>query len=340
MSLNPNEEVLATITGARPRKPQGPGGVLEPEAQRGFGRQFAEHAKAENRTPVIALGPDAAGKTTLLAAMFRTRPSLNVRWSSESALLARDRLIGAEIGPEFQYLKDVGVPNLPDHPVRATRAELPFFLPLQLKSRRSKLPPAKLAYLESRGEFYKPVLMRDADSGREFSMSKPFPEVLAEFLRCFEGPITFIHVAPCDEVGGEKRPADAAILFGLENYQSVRGEAHASQDRHLFLLTKWDRIARNIGLDAYLTPPPDAVEAVLRQQFRESWLKFQSMRREDAGLSHAYMQYIGTPNAHPQYADSVLNWIYRGIHKCDLFPAVVPPPPPGWMDQMRDFVGL
>lgn len=355
MATNPKDLLFDKIKGNQNRKPGGhastpqggaggngnDGGSAPPfsSEERSIGKHFAEQMGKEKYEPVIILGPPSAGKSSVLASVLQPRRSLDVIFRPDCPLFPSNP-IGMEMARHGVRFMENDVPDFAVRPVEATRFPLPIFLPILLVPRNCKLPTAKFAFLESQGELYNPEVTLDEVTGRFICNSKPLPVIVAEVLRYYTGPVSLIHVAACEEATNSTVSADRALLYCLQNYQRARSPAHAAQDRHLFLLTKWDRKARQVGIDSILHPDDIDIQETLEKEFNLSWTKYQGMRTHAVSGAPLYSQYISDTKHDGRYPRTLLNWLYTNSTGRALFKDVAPRSPPRWWEAMFNFLGL
>ena len=208
------------------------------------GRMLAEHMVDAGYQPVILFGNAASGKTSLILSLLSTvkmDARLNAGLSLGSPILDTTKKHGAylwEQASQFyglktqQFIEGTASPR--------TNIDLPFFIPLVF--RPTDKPEAKLAFMESNGEWYRP----DRGTSRLFPALK---KQIEEFLKHYSGGIVFIHLLPYTQrhqyttgQGGSetdaRSEASLAIAGALEEYNNVRPDKSA--DHHLILVTKWD----------------------------------------------------------------------------------------------------
>jgi hypothetical protein len=251
----------------------------EPES----GRLLAEHMAAAEYQPVILFGNAASGKTSLilsLLAAIRTDARLDAGLFLGDPILDTSRKYGSylwEQASQFfglktqQFIEGTAAPR--------TNIELPFFIPLVF--RPSGKPEARLAFMESNGEWY-----RSQRQGNRFF--PPLRQQVEDFLKHYGGGILFIHLLPytqrhlyttaqnAGDDASELQEASLAVSGALQAYRDVRPDK--SNDHHLILITKWDAHSVD-GLDSIdaLHDDPRDVAAFVGLRYTQALTTFRGL---------------------------------------------------------------
>lgn len=307
---------------------EGPGGdgggprlATLPGVARGTHVTLAQNLERTNRHPVLIFGSSGSGKSSLILSFIRTlQASRTVDIEFGEPVLDRAHPKSAEKHSEATrfydwqtYLMDRGEP--------AHRSGLPFFVPIDVKPRNSRLPPVKFAFLDGRGEDYQP------DENPEANLYKPLFEEIRNLLQTFSYGITIICVAPYSISDGhdrDTRDSNFGLLGAMRGYRELRKLRR--NDFHLFLLTKWDQRAPPLDpQEQFDRVYPGDVDTVLQERYRQSWGDFQALPLEgEAKDRRAFMQYSsgyyvdGYPHPPPDsfvrsfehYPRTILNWLY------------------------------
>lgn len=205
--------------------------------------------------PVVLFGTNNSGKTSILMSLFATiaaEPILDTGLALCDPILGSRsdvaRLLHREAENTF-HIKTQAF--LAGEKIPKTSVALPFFVPVEFRPPNG--PPVKFAFLESNGEWYRPLI---SDGSRLADVERLYPELRSEietFISGFQNGITFIYAAPvtqgevyaaAENVYDTKELgyASLAIKGVLQSYDRIRANGR-SQDRHLLLLTKWDALS-------------------------------------------------------------------------------------------------
>jgi len=240
------------------------------------GRQLAALLDERGYHPVVVFGSSAAGKTTLLTSLLAY---LQVDGDAgvEVALGAPLAIDDADYGT-WAHEEATGVfyrsveEFIAGRTQPATMSPRPFFVPVVIRP-PGRLPEARFAFLESRGDWYNP----DTESNAFFRRLR---DEIAALLLHFPKGISFLHVAPYTQLAtwdedtglhaardaALRRQADLALVGALNAYRAVRATKH--RDAHLLLVTKWDAYAAPDGTESsFVAPTLDEVTAVARERY-------------------------------------------------------------------------
>lgn len=239
------------------------------EEERRLGLQLARSLEAGFYHPVVLFGTAFSGKTSLLLSLFSalvSEPRLETGLVLCDPILGSGDGVGRRLHQDARRLFDVGTQAfIAGEPTPKTNAELPFFIPVEV--RPAGRPAQRFAFLESNGEWYRPLKER---GGRYSDLERTAPELKAtieSFIASYQGGITFIYLTPYTQrfvYDGQDETEDShgiesaslAIKSVLEAYDRSR-VTHRLSDRHLMLVTKWD--ARAVGQS-------DQVESVIEDR--------------------------------------------------------------------------
>lgn len=229
------------------------------------GANLAGDMEDKNYQPVILFGNAFSGKTSLLLSLLasvKTETHLDTGLFLAEPLLARDTLYGryqseqseAFFGRKTQeFIQGTASPK--------TAIDLPFFVPVTLRP-RNRLE-STLAFMESNGEWYRPVHGSD-------KLYPALRQQIEDFIASYQGGIIFIHLLPYTQQAvrsanadttndaQEVRDASLAVVGAVHAYQRLRVDK--KKDVHLMLVTKWD--AHEPGADRAAVLGEEDSEAV------------------------------------------------------------------------------
>jgi hypothetical protein len=270
-----------------------------------LGEELALHVEAAECHPVILFGSRFTGKTSLLLSLLaaiKTEPRLRTGLMLGAPLLDNNTEVGKRqyeaaeeiFGKKTQQFIEGVKP-------KATGVENPFFIPLDFLPYDK--PEAKLALMESNGEWYVP----DRSSAKLF---RPLNKHIEDFIGYYQAPITFIHVlpftqnantslSPTEKVhdGAAIQDASLAISGALQAYERIRIDKGG--DRHLLLVTKWDARERaGLNKEDSLSSTTEEVAEFVEENYAQAFAAFEGMRlREDqkfiAGYCSGLMNEVG-----------------------------------------------
>lgn len=287
---------------------------------------LAEELHRKGYHPVMLFGTRAAGKSSLLASLFYYLQS-----DPESPAIA---LKGEWIIPtETSYGQSVAdaASRFLNHVLNdfhdgvsapITQDEHPFYIPVILRPNNGQ-PEVKLAFLESRGEWYQ--INKDSKD-----LYPELREEVSDVYKKFPNGISILIIAPyvigeayseeasSEWAQSEMRDSDSALFGALQAYQMARH--HRELDKYLFVLTKWDAHTRSIVEKNFINPPRGMVSHLIAERFPKSWTLFRNMQSTEA-QSMQYSAGIMSGNARveiPQHLKPVMNrfpkmlwrWLY------------------------------
>lgn len=222
------------------------------DGERRLGLQLARALESGGYHPVVLFGTAFSGKTSLLLSLFATlvsEPRLETGILLCDPILGSVDGVGRKLHEDARRLFDVGTQAfIAGEPTPKTNVSLPFFIPVEV--RPTGRPPQRFAFLESNGEWYRPLKKRDQ---RYSDLERTAPELQAaveSFIASYQGGISFLYLTPytqrfvygnedANEDSHEIEGASLAISNVLDAYDRSRA-THRMSDRHLMLVTKWD----------------------------------------------------------------------------------------------------
>jgi hypothetical protein len=248
------------------------------EEEMQLGQEIAAAFKNNHVHPVFIFGSRGAGKTSLIASLLRY---MRDRQEADASIELAEELFPSndprwerriEWSRDVFYRKVFAFIDRQAPP--ATLEELPFFIPVKLV--RKNGTGAYFAFLEGKGEWYQPDLTASVPF-------KKFKGFLQGVLSSFNDTATVIYVAPFVTDSADQGPthrrmreSDIGLLGALEEYSTAR-KALFHQDKHLFLMTKWDVCCNSISSDDFLDPDAQEVQRILGERYQLAWKKYVSM---------------------------------------------------------------
>lgn len=227
-----------------------------PEELDRLGGNLARAMQDGNYHPVVLFGTNFSGKTSLLMSLFASlaaEPKLEAGLALCDPILGSGSRIGRLLHEDAVHTFDVKTQAfLEGEQILKTAVSLPFFIPVEF--RPAGKPSVRFAFLESNGEWYRPLRDRTTKWN---DVKQAYPGLRAEiedFISNFQGPITFLYLLPytqTDVYADKDNPLDSdeigsaslAIKGVIQSYDKIRA-THRGEDFHLMLVTKWD--AHNI----------------------------------------------------------------------------------------------
>ena len=247
---------------------------------------LADALQSQGYHPVLIFGTRASGKSSLLASLFhhlQSDPESPAIAISGDPLLPLDTPYGKEVHESSLHFFNTVVDNFFNgEAAPRTYNDVPFYIPFVLRPNNGQ-PEVKIAFLESRGEWYH--IDRQSRT--------LYPELrreVGDVYRKFSGALSILLIAPLvigdvyqDEVDpdralAEQRSSDAALFGALQAYQSARGMREF--DHHLFVLTKWDAHTKGLSSEEFSSPPNGVVENLIESRYPRAWQMFGAMQRE------------------------------------------------------------
>jgi hypothetical protein len=346
MSSDPN----AQPADAGPIQPRKPSSVYRDPSAAVPGSQRLEE---DERHPVVIFGSSKAGKSTLIMSIINALEKsakdggvgVNVSFGS-SFYAKRDAMAQAQLDIARNFY-DAASTNfiIGREALETTQADLPFFIPLDLRIRGSGLRPVKIAIMDGRGEWYEP----DKTGIAPF---RDLQKYIVEVLKNYSRGMSIICVAPYSLGSTDEdnvQNSDAGLWAALNKYQELRSES--DDDALLFLLTKWDQVASPGKVAEFTHLDGEHVAEIAARRYRRSWNNFLTARvGADDWEKRCFMQYSscrfveGRPWIPPELEDeflryprTVMNWIFGNARRFEfsvgrqvtelplnLFPDVIP----------------
>lgn len=224
-----------------------------------FGYDLATVMAANGYHPVILFGTNNSGKTSLLMSLFgvlRTESDrLQTGMKLGAPLLGLETELGRQLHANAKRLFEIGTQSfLRGEEIPATKTQLPFFIPVEFAPKGEGKPAVRFAFLESNGEWYRPLQQK----GQKLSeLTDLYPQLrpqIEQVVERFQGGMSFIYVAPftqgkvyapSDDYGdvANLESASQALVGVLKAYETARQGGGRPFDKHLMLVTKWDKRA-------------------------------------------------------------------------------------------------
>lgn len=267
-----------------------------------LGSDLASVMQDEGYHPVVLFGTNNSGKTSILMSLFSTltsEPSLDTGLILSDPLLGSRNDTGRQLHKEAQHTFDIKTQAFLDgEKIPKTSTRLPFFIPVEFRPPNGRLP-VKFAFLESNGEWYRPLI---SDGGKLGEADRLYPGLRSEiesFIASFQNGITFIYTAPFTQGEAyaasenrfdarELRYASLAIKGVLENYDRIRANGRAD-DKHLMLVTKWDaQSKRSTDRAEGIEEDASKVAAFCHDRYGQALAAFQGLLQQDQRRLNAY----------------------------------------------------
>jgi hypothetical protein len=241
--------------------------------------------------PVVLFGTNNSGKTSILMSLFATiasEPILDTGLALCDPILGTRTEVGRQLHREAEHTFHIKTQAfIRGEKIPKTSTPLPFFIPVEFRPPDGR-PPVKLAFLESNGEWYRPLI----SDGRKLSdVDKLYPDLRGEiesFISSFQNGITFLYTAPVTQgevyAAGENAfdseeigYASLAIRGVLQTYDRIRANGR-SQDKHLLLLTKWDALSvRSPDRADAISATPEEVIDFCQKRYQQALTAFQGL---------------------------------------------------------------
>ncbi|WP_291832142.1 hypothetical protein [Brevundimonas sp.] len=283
---------------------------------------IAENLDRTDRHPVLIFGSSQAGKSSLILSLILGLQTMrDISVSLGEPILDPSDSRSRAFHQQAKDTYDRAAYELATgKPVGMTIGD-PFFIPVDVKPRNSRLDPVKFAFLDGRGEDYQPNEDRNAD------LFKALQPEIVDVLSNYPHGISVIYVAPYSISDGHDRDTPGSnfgLLGAMRGYEELRERRR--QDHHLFLLTKWDQFASPMDARPLFSQAgADDVDRVLCDRYPNAWGTFQGMALEgEARERRAFMQYSSgyfkdgqyrePPHAFKatfqRYPRTIMNWLY------------------------------
>jgi hypothetical protein len=222
-----------------------------------FGQALAASMEANDYHPVIVFGTNNAGKTSMLMSLFAIMRTESDRLQTGCKLgyplLGLESTLGQRLHRDAKRLFEVGTQSfLKGEDIAATKTPYPFFVPVEFTP--PNRPRVKFAFLESNGEWYRPKIEKGKRIDEHDELYQPLRPQIEQVIERYQGGITFIYIAPYTQgrvYGATDEYADLANLDSasqalvgvLKAYDAKRQGGGRALDKHLILVTKWDKRA-------------------------------------------------------------------------------------------------
>lgn len=270
--------------------------------------QLADELLYKGYHPVLIFGTVASGKTSLLASLLHYlnfNPDSPAIYTRTEWIVPVDSQYGKSVADAVTYFLNTVVVNF-NHGETAPRTsnEQPFYIPLTLRPSNGQ-PDVKIAFLESRGEWYH--LNKNSND-----LFPKLRQEVADIYLNYTKSISILLIAPyvigdaysdtndSNFSRDQMRDSDTALYAALSAYQERRGD-NRKLDKYLFILTKWDAHTRAIT-DEFIRPPKGLVSNLIHERYPMSWALFQNMQTTDAQC----MQYC--------------SGLMSGVHRINVLP--------------------
>lgn len=250
--------------------------------------QLADELLHKGYHPVLIFGTQASGKSSLLASLLHYlnfNPDSPAIYTRTEWIVPIDSQYGKTVADAVTHFLNHVVVNF-NHGTATSRTsnDEAFYIPLTLRPNNGQ-PDVKIAFLESRGEWY------HVDKNSNDLFPKLRQEVADIYIN-YSKAISILLIAPyiigdaySDTVNSnfstaQMRDSDTALYAALNAYQETRGECR-ELDKYLFILTKWDAHTKAIT-NEFIQPPNGLISNLIHERFPMSWALFQTMQKIDA----------------------------------------------------------
>lgn len=284
-----NEE--APRASAQPARTTSPtGSEPTPEDLDRLGVNLARALQDGGYHPVVLFGTNFSGKTSLLLSLFGAliaEPKLEAGLALCDPILGTGSGIGRILHEDAQHTFDVKTQAfLEGERILKTAVALPFFVPVEFRPLGK--PAVKFAFLESNGEWYRPLRDRSTPLNDVKKLYPGLRKETEEFISTYQGPITFLYLIPytqADVYSDKDNPLDAdeirsaslAITGVIRSYDKIRA-THRDEDFHLMLVTKWDaHSARDADRAQGIAEDRPALLEFCNQRYAQALSAFQGL---------------------------------------------------------------
>lgn len=221
-----------------------------------FGYDLASVMEANDYHPVILFGTTNSGKTSLLMSLFsvlRTESDrLKTGLSLCAPLLGRETNLARALHEDARHTFEIKTLAFQQgEKIPSTKLKRPFFIPVEFKPPDGK-ESVKFAFLESNGEWYQTLQERGQRLNEMSELYKELQPQIQQVIERYQGGISFLYMAPYTQgsVYGEAdnhgdvvnlEGASQALVGVLKEYEKTRQNGGRPYDKHLMLVTKWDK---------------------------------------------------------------------------------------------------
>jgi hypothetical protein len=240
--------------------------------------------------PVVLFGTNFSGKTSLLLSLFGAliaEPKLEAGLALCDPILGTGSGIGRLLHEDAQHTFDVKTQAfLEGERILKTAVALPFFVPVEFRPVGKQ--SVKFAFLESNGEWYRPLRDRSTPLNDVKKLYPGLRKETEEFISAYQGPITFLYLIPYTQAdvysdkdnpldSDEIRSASLAITGVIRSYDKIRA-THRDDDFHLMLVTKWDaHSARDADRAEGIAEDRAALLEFCNQRYAQALAAFQGL---------------------------------------------------------------
>lgn len=256
-----------------------------------LGRDLANAMQEEGYHPVVLFGTNNSGKTSILMSLFATlsvEPQLETGLSLCDPILGSRTNIAKHLHKEARHTFEIKTEAfLAGEKIPKTSTSLPFFIPVEFRPPDGR-PPVKFAFLESNGEWYRPLISDGTSLSDTEQLYPDLRKEIEDFIASYQQGMTFIYTAPVTQGEvyaqadktfdtDEIRYASMAIRGVLKSYDSIRANGRGD-DKHLMLVTKWDAMsAREADRAAGIEEDRDAVIEFCNRKYNQALSAFQGL---------------------------------------------------------------
>jgi len=321
--VDPGDEPPPIPSWSRDTFDRSPGAQERSDAEISLARSLIE----KQYHPVMLFGTAASGKSSMLASLFhylQNDPRSEAICMLGEWILPVETKEGADVAELVSRFFHHAVMNFnTGKAVPRTRSEVPFFIPIVLRSKHGK-PDIRLAFLESAGENYK----IQQESVEYFPRLK---NQILDVYRNFPSALSILVVAPYtlkdaytdQEIEQADDPlfqeVDQSLYGALQSYQQNR--RWLDIDNYMFVLTKWDVYAGGLANPEFSNPPNGLVEKIIQERYRLSWNFYRTMPKSGNSNSMQYSSGLITgesviaipENLKPfisKFPRALWNWLY------------------------------
>ncbi len=283
---------------------------------------LARELIAKNYHPVMIFGTRASGKSSLLTSLFhylQTDSSSQAMCILGEWIVPIDTSYGQSVADAAKRFFNQVVMNFNDgNAAPRTDDKFPFYIPIILRPSNGQ-PEIRLAFLESRGEWYQV----------DKSSSDYFPELrdeVADVYKNYSGSLSILLIAPyvmseaytqeepIDSSSSEIRDSDKGLFGALQAYHATR--PNRDHDNFMFVLTKWDAHTRAIVAPEFSNPPRGLIERLIHERFPLAWNLYQTMPKSGNALSMQYSSGVMSGDARvaiPEQLKPIMNQFPRAL---------------------------
>lgn len=260
---------------------------LSVEEELQMGKEMAAIFKDKGVHPVLIFGSKGSGKTSLIASLFkymRDRPEAAASIDLAEELFPEgDPRWTKRIAWAREVFYKKAFEFIDKQAPATTQEDQPFFIPVRLTQNGVF---TYFAFLEGKGEWYMP----DYQSDVPFRKFKGF---IQGVLQAFSNPSTVLYVAPFvtedkDEGPSAKglRLSDVGLLGAIGEYAALR-KAMFHQDRHVFLMTKWDVCCESIATERFVDPEAEEIQTAIQERYQLAWTKYSNLALPEQNRSYS-----------------------------------------------------